>query len=102
MSFRCRTFIPAAAALALAACNTMNTHIGAEDPGMGEAVKYNAAIQTVNPAPVYAAKTAQAGDNGEKAVHAVKRYRTDTVKPVETMQTSSGSSTGASTGMPPH
>lgn len=93
MSFNPRLMVTAVAALGLAACNTANTHIGDEDPGMGEAVKYNSAIQTINPTPVYPAATAQAGSNGDKGAHAVKRYRTDTVKPLETYTTTSGSST---------
>lgn len=92
MSFNPRLLLTAAGAISLAACNTTNSHIGDEDPGWGEAVKYNAAIQTINPAPVYPAMAAQAGANGDKGAHAVKRYRTDTVKPVETYTTSTGSS----------
>ena len=91
-----RALVPVAGLFALAACNTMNTHIGDEDPGMGEAVKYNAAIQTINPTPVYSATAAQPGGKGEVGAKAVKRYRTDSVKPVQTMQTTSG---GASSGM---
>ena len=53
MSFRIALI--AIGAVALAGCNTMYTHIGDEDPGIGEAVAYDAAIQTVNPAPVYSA-----------------------------------------------
>lgn len=87
-----RTLLPLASFVALAGCNTMNSHIGDEDPGMGEAVKYNAALQTLNPIPVYPVAAAQPGDNGDKGAHAVKRYRTDTVKPVETYTTSTGSS----------
>jgi hypothetical protein len=78
----------------LTGCNTMNSHIGDEDPFMGEAVKYNAAIQTINPTPVYPPAAAQPGDNGEKGSKAVKRYRNDQVKQVETMQTTSGGSGG--------
>jgi type IV pilus biogenesis protein CpaD/CtpE len=85
----------AAATFALAGCNTANTHIGDEDPGMGEAVRYNAALQTINPTPVYPPTAAQPGDNGDKGAHAVKRYRTDQVKEVETMRTSTGGSGGA-------
>lgn len=92
-SRRIRALVPILGAAALAGCNTMNTHIGDEDPGMGEAVKYNAALQTINPTPVYPPTAAQPGDNGDVGAHAVKRYRTDTVKPVETMQTTSGSGT---------
>jgi hypothetical protein len=82
----------AAAALLLAGCSTMNKPIGAEDPGLGESVKYNAAIQTVNPDPAYPADSAQPGDSGAKGAAAARRYRTDSVKQVEAMQTTSGSS----------
>jgi hypothetical protein len=68
-----------AIAFALTACNTWNRHIGDEDPYLGEAVKYNAAVQTINPEPVYAEGGAQPGDNGDRAAQAVKRYRTDKV-----------------------
>ena len=91
-SDRARRLLPVAAFIALVGCNTANTHIGDEDAFLGEAVKYNAAIQTINPTPVYPAGAAQPGDNGAKGQAAVKRYRTDTVKPVETMTTSSSSS----------
>ena len=53
-------------------------------------MKYDAAIQTINPAPVYAADAAQPGSNGDVGAKAVERYRTDKVKQVETMQTTSG------------
>ena len=92
MSFR--FLLIAAGGLALTACNTMYTHIGDEDPGMGEAVAYDAAIQTVNPTPVYAANGAQPGDNGEHGQKAVQRYRSDQVKAVQTIRTSSGGGGG--------
>jgi hypothetical protein len=82
----------AAGAVALAGCNTAGTHIGDEDPFMGEAVKYNSALQTINPTPVYPATAAQPGDSGVKSQAAAKRYRTDAVKAVETSTTTSGSS----------
>ena len=85
-----KALLIAAGALVLAACSTMNKPIGAEDVGLGESVKYNAAVQTVNPDPAYPADSAQAGDSGAKAAAAVKRYRTDAVKQVEAMQTTSG------------
>lgn len=94
-----RFWIVAIVSAALAACNTAQTHIGDEDPGIGEAVKYDAAIQTINPTPVYAANSTQPGSNGDVGASAVKRYRTDKVKPVETMRTSSGSAGGGGTGM---
>jgi hypothetical protein len=79
----------------LAGCNTAHKNIGMEDPAMGEAIKYDAALQTINPDPVYPAGAAQPGDNGEVGAKAVKRYRTDAVKKVETMQTTSGGSGGS-------
>jgi hypothetical protein len=98
MSSSARILLPLAGALCLAGCNTANTHIGDEDPAFGESVKYNAAIQTINPTPVYPAGAAQPGDNGAKGQAAVKRYRTDSVKPIETMQTTGGSGASGGTG----
>jgi hypothetical protein len=95
-----RTLVPMVGLIALAGCNTANTHIGDEDIGFGEAAKYNAAIQTINPTPVYPAAAAQPGANGEVGAKAVKRYRTDAVKQVETMQTTSGSASGTSASSP--
>lgn len=90
----------AVAFVALSGCNT----IGSDAPGFGESVKYDAAIQTINPAPVYAENSTQPGSNGDLGAHAIKRYRTDTVKPVQTMQTtiegggSSAESSGGTSG----
>jgi len=90
----------AAALLLTCGCRTGYTkHIGEEDPGFGETVKYNAAAQIINPDPVYPAGAAQPGDNGAKAQAAMKRYRTDAVKALETIsstQSSSGGSGGSS------
>jgi hypothetical protein len=97
-----RLWIAAAACAALSACNTANTHIGDEDPAFGEAAKYNAAVQTINPVPVYPDGAAQPGDSGVKGAAAVKRYRSDQVKQVETMQTTSGSAGSSSSGSTPH
>jgi type IV pilus biogenesis protein CpaD/CtpE len=87
------------AMLAMSACGTINKNIGQEDPTFGEAEKYNAAIQTINPAPVYGPDGAQPGDNGDKGAQAVKRYRSDEVKQVKSMGTTSGS--GGSSGSSP-
>ena len=95
MSFRSLLIIIAGGA-ALTACNTVNKNIGQDDPFLGEAVKYNTAIQTINPDPVYPPGAAQHGDHGEKGAEAVKRYRTDKVKDVEMMGTTSNSTTGTS------
>jgi hypothetical protein len=80
------------AALLLASCDTVNTKTGAMAAGFGEAVKYDNAIQTINPEPVYAQGAAQPGSNGELQANAVKAYRTGKVKPVQTEQTTMGSS----------
>lgn len=101
MFFR-RGLIIAATCILLCGCNTANTHIGDEDPFLGEAVKYDAAIQTINPAPVYPANAALPGSNGAKGQKAVERYRNDQVKEVETMTTTSGGAGAASSGSTPH
>ena len=96
-----RLLIAAALSVALGGCATWNAHIGDEDPMLGEAVAYDKAMQTINPAPVYSANSTQPGSNGDKGAAAVERYRTDKVKPVETMGTTTGvqgSSSGMSTG----
>ena len=94
------------AVLLLAGCDTINQNNVSADPYFGEATKYNAAVQVIDPDPVYAADGAQPGDSGAKGAAAVKRYRTDAVKEVQVMTTSggagggggSGSGSGASTG----
>jgi hypothetical protein len=68
------------------------------DVGLGESVKYAQAVQTIDPDPVYGPDAAQPGDNGDKGSQAVKRYRTNQVKNVEMMSTSTGSSGGGSGG----
>ena len=87
------------ALLMLAGCQTAAPlpQAGSLDAGFGEAVKYDMALQTIDPDPVYDANDAQPGADGAKGAAAVKRYRTDTVKQVETQattQSSSGSSSG--------
>jgi len=81
MSFR---LLAATAALAMlsgcAALHQPPPQAGSLDSGLGEATKYNAAVQTIDPDPVYTAEDAQPGDHGEKGANAVKRYRTDQVK----------------------
>ena len=74
----------------LAGCNTVYEHSGSTDPGFGEAVKYDMAVQTIDPDPVYAEDGAQPGDAGDKGAAAVKRYRTDAVKDVQAVGTASG------------
>ena len=80
---------PIALAL-LAGCNTIHDQSVSTDPGMGEAVKYDMAVQTIDPDPVYSPEGAQPGDAGDKGAAAVKRYRTDAVKSVQAQSTASG------------
>ena len=80
-----------AGAAALAACTPA-------DHALGEAVKYDMAIQTIDPDPVYDEDDAQPGYHGEKGAEAVKRYRTDAVKQIEQQTTTSGGQGGGSGG----
>lgn len=81
----------ALAAAILCGCATRQGDLElSSDPNFGEAHRYNAAIQTINPAPVYEAGDAQPGEHGEKAASAVERYRTGQVKDVRAVQTTSG------------
>ena len=64
------------------------------DPGLGEALKYDMAIQTVNPDPVYPEDALNPGYHGEKAQKATDRYRKGTTKPLRTESTSSGGGGG--------
>jgi len=72
-----------AALLAAAGCAPV-------DPGFGEALRYDMAIQTVDPDPVYPEDGAKPGDHGEKAQKATERYRKGQTKPVRTISASSG------------
>ena len=88
MSSRHRVMIvTGAAALALGGCSAV-------DPGFGEALRYDMAIQTIDPDPVYPEDGAKPGDTGTVAAEASKRHRTNKVKPVESLSTSSVSSGG--------
>ena len=88
MSYRLLLLTPLP--LLLAGC-AVNPVTGSYDPGFGESVEYAKAIQTIDPDPVYAEDGAQAGDHGDKGAQAVKRYRTDAIKAVERVQTTTGS-----------
>ena len=99
-----RSILLGVSCLALTGCSTVYSHIGDEDPLMGESVRYNAAVQTINPDPVYAEGGMQPGEMGAHGVAAVNRYRTDKVndrhiKEVNAAKASSLSTTeGVSTG----
>ena len=94
-----RFWMAALACAALGACNTANTHIGDLDVGMGEASRYNAAVQVINPTPVYTAEGAQPGDNGDKLANVVFAPIHDRRGPA-TVSTSGGGGSGGSSGGP--
>lgn len=50
------------------------------DHGLGEAPRYNLAVQTIDPEPEYPGGPSQPGDNGERAVGAVEAYREGNVQ----------------------
>ena len=97
MSFNFRRLAPFAglmlSALNLSGCDTVHPN-GSLDPGFGETARYNAELQTIDPDPQVAAGAAMPGDNGAVGAAAAKRYRTDTVKPVERVQTSTTTTGG--------
>ena len=64
------------------------------DPGYGEALRYDLAIQTVDPDPVYPEDGAKPGDSGEHAAKATDRYRKGATKPIR--RESAGGSGGGS------
>ncbi|MDP9423506.1 MAG: hypothetical protein M3Q19_11875 [Pseudomonadota bacterium] len=87
------TLILTGAALAAAGCAPV-------DPGFGEAVRYDMAVQTIDPDPQYPADALQPGYHGEKGQKATERYRKGTVKPV-TQGTGGGNAGGAGGGNTP-
>jgi hypothetical protein len=83
-----------AALLLLSACDTVYPASQSIDPGFGEAVKYDMAIQVIDPDPVYTAEGARPGDSGDKAAGAVKRYRSGQVKEPTKESTTTGGGSG--------
>lgn len=83
---------------ALAGCTQLNPVSLSPDPGFGEAVKYDIAVQTIDPDPVYGPDSAQPGDHGERGQKAVDRYRKGAVKEVQQMGTRSGGGSGGGGG----
>lgn len=78
-------------ALLLAGCAADQPRLTPSNAALGDAVKWNSAVQTIDPNPVYNEQDAQPGGSGAKAAEAVKRYRTDSVKDVSVMTTTSDS-----------
>lgn len=94
----CKRFLTVASAFALlAGCAAVDPQTGSADPRFGEATRWNAAAQIIDPAPVYDETGAQPGDSGAKAAAAAERYRTDRVKEPRRESTS----TNATSGRPP-
>ena len=79
--------------ICLAGC-AVDPITGSYDPGFGETIAYAKAVQTIDPDPVYAEDGAQPGSQGDKLAPAVKRYRTDAVKAVQTVETTGGGTGG--------
>lgn len=89
-----KLMLAGASAVALAACTPV-------DAGFGEAYRYDMAIQTINPEPVYGEDGAKPGDHGEKAAKATERYRKGETTPVQAESTSGGSGGSSSGGSGP-
>ncbi|AMK22812.1 MULTISPECIES: hypothetical protein [unclassified Sphingobium] len=66
----------------------------ANDPTFGGAVRSNYAMQVINPDPHYEGTLVEGGD-GQRSAAAVERYRTDKVKPPQSIRTTSGTGGGA-------
>lgn len=93
---RCNMKLIAASVTVLAAAGCAPV-----DPGFGESYRYDMAIQTVDPDPVYADDAMKPGYHGEKAAKASERYRKGSTKPVQRESTNtaqSGGGSGASSG----
>ena len=88
MRFDAKLIILAAALAATSGCTSV-------DPGLGEALRYDMAIQTVNPDPVYPEDGAQPGDNGEQGANAVKAYRKGETKALRIESSTSGGGGGS-------
>lgn len=89
MRSEAKLIIPAVALIGLAGCAPV-------DPGMGEALRYDTALQTIDPDPTYPADALNPGYHGEKAQKATERYRKGQTKGLQTYSTSSGVGGGGS------
>ena len=98
MRFKSLTVSALSCAL-LAGCATPNpqSRIGEEDRFFGESVRFNAAIQTINPDPVYPEGGMEPGSSGAKGAAAVARYRTDQVNARHRTEVAASRSGGLST-----
>ena len=89
MRYNCKLMVLALVVPGLAGCTAV-------DPGFGEAQRYNMAIQTVNPDPVYPEGSPEAGTNGDTARSAAERYRKGQVKAIERESTTTVTGGGGS------
>lgn len=96
MSSKLALLMTAALPLALGGC--LNEPIGSRDAGLGEAFKYDMAIQTINPEPVYPPTAAKPGSNGDVGAQSVQRYREGKVTPVQSETTSTGTAGSGGSG----
>lgn len=87
MSSNLRRLAPLAVLMLVGGCDHVYPN-GSTDPSFGETARYNAEVQTIDPEPKVAQGAAMPGDNGAIGAAAAKRYRTDTVKKIERVQTS--------------
>ncbi len=87
--------------LVLAGLAVAATGCAPVDPGFGEALHYDMAVQTVDPDPQYPADARQPGDHGEKAQKATERYRKGATKPVVQQTVGSGGAGGTGGGNTP-
>ena len=60
------------------------------DPGFGESLRYDMAVQTIDPDPQYPPDALQPGYHGEKAQKATDRYRKGATKPAQAQSSSAG------------
>ena len=67
------------------------------DERLGDSVRTNAQLQIINPQPVFAGDVIEGG-SGTQAAAAARRYRKDTVKPLQTFTAVAGSTDGVSGG----
>jgi hypothetical protein len=86
--------------LILASAAVAATGCAPVDPGFGEAVRYDMAVQTIDPDPQYPADAAQPGYHGEKAQKATERYRKGQTKALRQESAGGGVSGGSSGGTP--
>lgn len=85
------------AAILSGCSNTVQKNIGQDDPFHGEAARYNAALHTINPDPVYAEDALEAGSSGAKGAAAIARYRGDQVNARHRTEVNAARSGGLST-----